>query len=195
MLKIKIGSEPTDFFKKVESPGQSFLSKNPNPKDEDWIGKEYWRKVIPKTAVIYGRICAYSSTKIPYSTGNGSIDHFMPKDVYPLLAYTWSNYRYASARFNSRKGVKAILDPFSMNKKWFIMDLPSMIIKPNPRLNKTEKVFAQYTLDTLKLNEDDDLVDERFDVYSDFISGEITFKVVKKNYPFLASELKRLGVA
>lgn len=43
------------------------------------------------------------------------VEHFLPKDVYPNLCYTWSNYFYSCGPCNTKKNNKcAVIDPINM---------------------------------------------------------------------------------
>jgi len=141
--------------------------------------------------VAYKGICAYRARWIPHSTGRHSIDHFIPKSVESPLAYEWSNFRYVSARFNSRKGTRSILDPFLLNEGWFILDFSTFLIKPNSILSADQQKSVQDTINILKLNTDEDLVTERQTWVEEFWAGEISFEHLEKKTPFIAYELER----
>jgi len=134
MIPIKPQPEPPSFEQSVRIPGKRFLAQVPHPVSEQWKGKEYWRQVLPDMRQAYEGICAYCAFWIPHSTGNHSIDHFIPKSQNPNLAYEWDNFRYVSARFNSRKGNRTILDPFTLPLNWFVIDFKSFFVSPNSGL-------------------------------------------------------------
>jgi hypothetical protein len=189
---------PDNFDERVKTPGNTFLATVPKPKTEQWKGKEYWQKVLPNMRKAYSGICAYSAHWIPHSTGNHSIDHFTPKDKKPELAYEWSNFRYVASRFNSRKGTKNILDPFTLPPDWFILDFSSLLIKSNPSLSSDQKKRVNETISRkfgLNLNEDG-LVTERFEWFCEYQNkGLPFFSHLKKKVPFIAYELQRQGLA
>jgi len=58
----------------------------------------------------FERLCAYSVMFEPV----GTIDHYISVSRNKMLAYEWSNYRFASAWLNSSKKAEddKILDPF-----------------------------------------------------------------------------------
>ncbi len=194
MIPIRPQPAPTDFDDRVRNPGQRFLAEIPIPTVRQWEGREYWRRVLPDMSIAYESICAYCAHWIPHSTGNHSIDHFIPKSQDPQLAYEWSNFRYVAARFNSRKGTKEILDPFALPSDWFIIDFSSMFVKPGHDLSPHDKETVQRTITILKLNEDDDLVTEREAWVNEFRSGGISFSYLQKKAPFIAQELDRQGL-
>ena len=161
MIPVEMQPEPEEFDTKIRSPGSLFLKRIPNPSSNDWDGKEFWQRALPDMRIAYRTICSYCAHWIPHSTGAHSIDHFLAKSLNPELAYEWSNFRYVSARFNSRKGTHIIVDPFTVKQNWFMLDLTSFMIFPSSELHDDEKGHVQATIDVLKLNSDDDLVRER----------------------------------
>ncbi len=191
MIPVAAKPEPINFTEQVRIPGQKFLSKVAKPTSLQWRGKEYWQRVLPDMRRAYKSICAYSGFWIPHSTGNHSIDHFIPKSKQPSLAYEWHNYRYVSARFNSRKGTNTIIDPFELVCGCFILDFNSFLIKPNPDLSRNQKDKLWKTIKHLKLNDDEDLVIERQTWYLNYLNEEISFKYLKKMAPFIALEVER----
>lgn len=170
-----------------------FLLKVPNPTKSEWENHAYWRKVLPHMRRAYGEICAYCAHWIPSSTGSHSVDHFVPKSQNPQLAYEWSNYRYVSARFNSRKGVQTILDPFELAPNWFVLDFTSFLIRPHPALSRQQKELVNQTISCLKLNLDEDLVLERQNWFDCYHCGEISLTHLIRRAPFIAYELQRQG--
>jgi len=191
VIPVSRQNEPCDFSTLVRIPGQKFLKKVPRPTAQQWKHREYWQKILPEMRSAYHQVCAYCATWIPYSTGNHAVDHFIPKSVRPSLAYEWSNYRYVSSRFNSRKGTSTILDPFTLGEASFTIDFSSFLLKANPDLPVARQSQIRDTIEILKLNADDDLVDERQAWIEDYRSGQITLDHLQKNAPFIAYELRR----
>lgn len=191
MIPVQPQPEPQDFNERVRVPGKQFLAEVPTPTTKQWEDKEYWRRALPDMRKAYKSICTYCAHWIPHSTGNHSIDHFIPRFQEPKLAYEWSNFRYVAARFNSRKGIRVILDPFTLSPNWFTLDFISSFVKPNPDLLPNQKEAVQKTIDYLKLNDDDDLVKEREAWVECYRNGDISFSHLKKNAPFIAYELER----
>lgn len=192
MIPVSLKQEPVNFNDTVRVPGQSFLSLNPHPKRDEW--RPYWTKVLPNLRLEYKGICSYSATWIPHSTGSHSVDHFLPKDLYPFLAYEWNNFRYCSSRFNSRKRIKNILDPFTIQPGWFEINFNNMLIRPASHLSQSLKDEINNSIDILKLNSDDILVEERLIYLQDFETGEISFDYLQRKTPFIAYELVRQNI-
>jgi hypothetical protein len=101
---------------------------------------------------------------------------------------------YASARFNGRKGVKSILDPFTLQSGWFVLNFKSFLIFPNAMLDDAPRKEVADTIGILKLNSDDDLVNERATYFNEYASGHVTFAHLEKRAPFIAFEVERQGL-
>ena len=194
MIPVKASPEPISFQEGVRLPGKRFLAEVPHPTPSQWKSRAYWRKILPDMRKAYKGVCSYSSLWIPHSTGNHSVDHFIPKSQEPYLAYEWNNYRYVSARFNSRKGVHPITDPFQLLPDSFFLDFKSFFIRPNPSFQGAQKQLLLNTIKQLKLNDDDDLVCERQEWYLSYKDGHISFEHLSKKAPFIAYELNRQGL-
>jgi len=191
---IPVRPEPKNFDPHVREPGLKFLKEVDEPGDILWKGREYWQRSLPDMRKAYGCVCAYCAQWIPYGTGNHSVDHFLPKNEYPELAYEWSNFRYVSSRFNARKGTRRILDPFQIKEGWFVLSFLSFLIEPGSALSSETKKAILNTIRILRLNEDEDLVAERQSWVEDFRNGQISFSFLKKKRPFIAYELERQGL-
>lgn len=191
MIPLKLQSEPSSFDENVRKKGNLFLAKTPNPSVNQWKNKEYWQVALADMRKSYGCICAYSANWIPHSTGNHSIDHFIPKSKRPDLAYEWGNFRYVSARFNSRKGSREIVDPFTLKNNAFTLNFKSFFIFPNTGFSIEEQAKLGETIEWLRLNLDDDLVEERKTWFYAFLEGHISFEHLKKHAPFIAYEAER----
>ena len=191
MIPVEPQPEPEDFEERVRKPGTEFLKKIPHPKSREWRGKEYWQTMLPKMRDSYKGICAYCAHWISSMTGSGSIDHFLPKSQYPALAYEWNNFRYSSLKFNRRKGIHNISDPFRIELDWFIIDFPSLIIKSNPNAPSGKIQEIEDTIKILKLNTDTNCVKARQSWIMNFCRDEISFSFLKRRAPFIAYELER----
>jgi hypothetical protein len=192
MIPIKPQPEPDDFDKKVRKPGLAFLSKVPNPKTKEW--RHYWRRSLRDLYDACNHICVYSAQWIPYDTSNPTVDHFIPKSVKPELAYEWDNFRLICSKMNSNKRIKEeIIDPFFLPADSFILNFPSMLIKPNPNLLEPLKSRVFYTIKELKLNEEMWQLG-RSDQLIKYCKKKYSFDHLKENYPFIAYELERQGL-
>ncbi len=138
-------------------------------------------------------ICAYTAMYLPEQ---GSVDHFLPKTSHPNLAYEWSNFRLASGRVNNSKGSATdILAPFLIENDWFYMDIPACLLRANQALEKPLRNQISGTINSLRLNQDDNYVQERCNILMDFAREDITFGFLERRYPFLAKEITRQALS
>lgn len=111
MIPVNRLPEPNWFDVSVRQKGLLFLEKVSKPTDSQWDGHAFWRETLPEFRTGYAQICNFAATWIPRTTGSDSIDHFVPKTDEPMRAYEWTNFRYASLRFNRTKRKNAIFRP------------------------------------------------------------------------------------
>lgn len=191
MIPVQPKREYRRFDAEVRVPGRRFLATNPDPSASDFRGHSYWRKASRELHAAYLR-CAYTSRRI---IGNdGSVDHFLPKVKYPQLAYEWDNYRLALPRLNQNKADhEDIVDPFEAKSGWFVLLCPSCLIVPGDGLDTSTRAMVDRTINILKLNSDD-LAQERCEWLVDLANKDISFRHLKKHYPFLAAEVVRQGI-
>ena len=197
LIPVASAAEPADFNNKVRQPGTAFLHRNPNPSSHDWRGNEYWRKAIGDLLVAYRKICCYSGSWTKANVGgmstpeDSSVDHFIPKSLAPAEAYEWANFRLARTRLNSRKGNhNDVLDPFILPERWFTLDFRSFLVFPNRALSSGEQKRVQKTIDRLRLNTDNDYVEERVGVLQEYCLGRATLAKLDDFWPFIASEMR-----
>lgn len=193
MIPVKEQPEPLDFSEKIKKRGTGFLQKSAHP--TEWKNREYWQLALHDLYQAYAGICAYSAHWIQFDQGAATVDHFIPKSVAPQLAYEWSNYRLATRIMNIRKGNhRDVLDPFTLKPKWFIMEFPSMMIKPNPILSTAQKEKVFSTIERLKLNKDEACVESRKHWLLPFCKKECSFEHLISQSPFIGYEIQRQGL-
>ena len=73
------------------------------------------------------------------------------------------------------------------------MDIPTFLLKPNPALQQDLRGRISQTINSLRLNQDDNYVQERCNILIEFAREEISFGFVERRYPFLAKEVQRQG--
>lgn len=186
MIPIQPKPEPSNFTANVRSPGNQFLFRVPNPNTDQWGKNDYWRRCIFDLYREYQEICAYTGIWIPISAA--TIDHFVPKSIDPRQAYEWGNYRLSSGRANNKKGTNSgILDPFSIQYDWFLLEFPSLLVKPNHSASQLDAIT--YTIKTLKLNEEYFIKDRQHWLNEYCRNLDLVF--LKTHAPFIAYELKR----
>ena len=150
-------------------------------------------RVLPQMRDGYRGVCSYATTWIPPSVGNHSVDHCVPKSQNSKAAYESTSSRYVSARFNGRKGVKSILDPFRTAPSMVCAGLQSFLIFPNAMLDDAPSREVADTIGILKLNSDDDLVNERATYFNPYVSGHMTFAHLRGWLPSSLSRLRGRG--
>ncbi len=192
MIHVQPQPEPSDFDAKVRQPGTKFLSQHPQPSAQRWKSHCYWRKILPDLYEAYRCICAYSCHWIPSDTGGRSVEHFLSKAKRPEHAYEWSNYRLVCGTLNGRKGDhEDVLDAFKVENGWFILDFPSLLVRPSADLDAQTWQRVQATIERLGLNDEGTCLNNRFNWIDPYCRAEITFGFLKKHAPFIAMELER----
>jgi hypothetical protein len=183
--------EPNDFDTKVRRRGAAYLRRVPRPTAEQFKKNSFWKEALPQLKTAYRSICAYSCCWVPSSC---SVDHFHPKTTHPQLAYEWSNYRLADARINNNKGNSAdVLDPFHIQEGWFVLDVATLFVKPEPTLNPPVFTAVDRTITILRLN-DEDWVRSRFEIFTLYRNGDCSIGFLRQHYPFMAVEMTRQGI-
>lgn len=192
MIRIQVKPEYPDFDKEVRKRGQSFLKQCPRPNSNEFNRHNYWSKALRELHAAYNRLCAYTTRELVQT---GTVDHFKPKSKYPHLAYEWNNYRLARQSINTSKGnSEEVVDPFIVCEGWFILDMPSCLIKPGLDLTKGIRKAVNATINILRLNNDERLVEERCSLLLSLADGEITLQYLDRHFPFISVEVRRQQV-
>lgn len=209
MLPVKCAAEPATFDAKVRLPGLRAISemvgqtlafprtagrrhakiassKNKIPPKKF---PPYWTEALDDLMKAYGQICAYSGFRIHPVTGARSADHMVAKSCSWRRVYEWSNYRLACSRLNSRKReFQDVLDPFKVRHGWFCLNLITFEIHAATGLDQVTTDRIDDTIARLGLN---DFKQDREEYAEDYLNGEISFRILKKEAPFIAYELYR----
>lgn len=152
----------------------------------------YWTEALADLLTDYRRICAYSGFRI-HTTGSPSVDHMIPKSKAWDRVYAWSNYRLASLRLNGLKNDSSmVLDPFDVQPGWFALDLTlgQVIAGPVAEQDPELKARVEDTISKLHLWEFDG---DRLQDITDYETGEIGYRRLCRESPFVAAELSRQG--
>jgi hypothetical protein len=161
----------------------------------DYSKHAYWRRALKQLHGSYSGICAYTCHWIPFDTGFSTVEHFRPKETTPRLAYEWSNYRLVCGTLNGRKGSHGdVLDPFLVEDGWFVLDFPSLLVKPASGLSAQRRRRVERTISRLKLNDDETCVQARFRWVMDYRNDLIAWPALQRDAPFIAAELVRQGL-
>jgi len=192
MMHVERQPEPLDFDSMVRKKGERFLKRTPMPTGEQWRSHDYWTGVKAKLHEAYSGICNFSCHWIPYDTGSRTVEHFRPKSKYPQQAYEWSNFRLVCGTLNGRKGdYEDVLDPFTIADGTFILEFPSLLVKPSKSLDDATAVLARSTIARLQLNDDGTCLKGRERYVKRYCLDEIDFPFMVSEAPFIASELRR----
>lgn len=194
MIHVDPVDEPEDFEWRVRRPGQSFLATHPQPNGPQWKRHDYWRRASDELYDAYGGICAYTGMFFRKGVNPASVDHFIPKSREPELAYEWSNYRLTTSVMNINKGDSDVVDPFEIADGDIQLALPLCYVKPDPALDLEYRELLMHTIAVLRLNSDNDIVQDRRDIVCDYADGMFTGRYLAERYPFIACELARQGL-
>lgn len=205
MIHVTPQPEPADFAAKVAIPGQQWLNGQgwydaslpedaPQTVPEKTKWKTDWTKVGKELYDAYHGVCAYLGIRFEYVTGVSSVDHFLPKSLYPGLAYRWQNYRLSCLGANRRKGVRTdIMDPFEIQDGWFDVEPYTGAISPHKSLSPERQAAVRNTITELVLDEEDCRAMRRKRL-AHYFKKEISESYFKQESPFLWSVLQRRGL-
>lgn len=197
MRPVRRRSAPKYFANEIRKKGlvHARALKRRYPKggvpEREYKGKAYWRRCLDDLEVAFGGVCAYACIRIHPVTGARTVDHFIPKSRDPLRAYSWSNYRYASLRMNTRKGEHDVCDPFRVQRRWFRMNLVTGTLTPAPSLPKATRDLIHATIKHLGLNRD--VKDARLEYLNRFLSrkSKTAWEELERECPLVAEEYAR----
>lgn len=196
MIRVNQFNPPLDFDVRVKIPGEKFLATNPTPSNKQFKPHCYWNLIHDELYNLYHGICSYCASWtprhiLPSDPNYTSVDHFIPKSIDAKLAYEWSNYRLCRARLNANKDNNLdVIDPFYVQNGWFIMDFTSFLILPNAVLTSFQFSRVEKSINILGLN-DNDFVEQRFDVIYKYSIDAISMNELISSYPFIALEMQR----
>ncbi len=194
MIRVARKPEPAKFDESVRKPGRKFLVGCPHPTEKEWRNHSYWRRVLDALHSAYGGVCGYSCHWIPFDTGADTVEHFKPKGKYPEDAYEWKNYRLVCQLLNARKkDNEDILDPFLVRNGWFVIEFPTLLVKPAAGLSKSRHKSIKNTCEVLGLNDEGTCMMMRQQFVTDYCMEEISFVHLEKRAPFLAFQMKEQG--
>ena len=212
MIRVEIADQPPEFEALVATPGQNALwelvgdprsAVRPGPKRTPIARSinqipssalpDYWTRALPHLCVAYRRICSYLGLLILPGTAVPEVDHFKPKHKYQHLAYSWDNYRLSCHLANTFKDVhEDIADPFGLEADCFGINLFSgqvFVLSGDPSL----RPGLELTITRLHLNAEPTFVKLRLKYIDDYFNGDISFRLLQRDAPFVAREIERQG--
>jgi hypothetical protein len=121
------------------------------------------------------------------------VDHFKPKHKYQHLAYSWENFRLSCKLANTFKDVhEDVVDPFGLEADCFGINLFSgdvFVLSGDANLHPG----LELTIARLHLNDEPTFVELRRRYIDDYFSGDISFRLLQRDAPFVAREIERQG--
>ncbi len=177
--------EPSDFDENARNKGILWLEINPDATRP----RDYWSPFKPKLASGFKHLCAYSAMYEPV----GSVDHYISVTTDRMLAYEWSNYRFASEWINKSKQNEDdnILDPYEVQDNWFELLLPSLQLAVSPNIPDKYRKKAEYTLIRLHLRDDERVIRQRQTYYEMYCQKELTLDGLKRMAPLIAAAIEK----
>jgi hypothetical protein len=188
MIRAPRLPEPEDFDAEVRQPGKRWLAANPSAKRP----RALWTPYTPVLAAGYGGLCGYAAMLDP--TG-GTVDHYLSFTHHRHLAYEWSNYRFASATMNSRKGARddRVLDPEEVRAGWFEILLPSLQMRTTDRIPARLRAKAAHTLNRLGLANGERVIRWRRSWFELYQRGDLSIDGLRSVAPLIAEAVERDG--
>jgi uncharacterized protein (TIGR02646 family) len=199
MMRIPSVAAPPNYKLRVLDPGMAFLAGTPNPTNAEFRVNSYWSRVHGYMYEEYRGVCAYCASWMPRGDGtstaiDSTVDHFIPKSIYPALAYEWVNLRVSRRGLNENKGQSlSVMDPMFINNDWFELDFLTCRIKPSPAVHEIARIRIKETLNILRLN-DPPIIDERTDIVGNYAHERWDLGLIAELYPFIAREIVRQDI-
>lgn len=148
-------NEPPFFHLNCREPGAAWLAAHPEKDPHEQ--SEWWSQFQPNLARHFAYRCGWLATCIEI---DGIVEHWLscgPRNGTPsphrLLAFEWTNYRYATGVINSLKGTldDQIMDPCEVRDGWFEVLLPSFELSVTGDIPDALKEKARTTIKVLQL--------------------------------------------
>jgi hypothetical protein len=197
MIQVALPSPPVNYESEVNIPGKAFLRNTSDPTKRDWKNHRYWYRIHDYLYNEHNGICLYCASWTPRRQQSNafdhtSIDHFIPKTSNAQLAYEWSNFRLCRSRLNNYKSdFQDVLDPCLVSNYWFYLDFTSFLIKSSPHVADISlKQDIIGTINRLRLNTDNDYVNERIQAIREYSSNNLSLNILKEKFPFIADQMR-----
>lgn len=191
---------PTPSYEQgVRIPGEAFLAINPTPSRDEFRRHDYWRAIHTEMYEAYGGICMYCASWTPRTPPGASlqqttIDHFIPKGIFPKWAYEWFNFRLCRNDINTNKGRELYIpDPFGIQNAWFRIDFATFRLGPSDIAPAYISHRIRSAAEILGLN-DDSYIEERQTAAAEYVHRPHERAELRRLYPFLTAELERQNV-
>lgn len=197
MIHVPPTDPPEGFDTNCAARGAAWLEAYPDKDPRE--NAAWWQAFKPHLAEAFQHRCAYLAMFVT----DGDVDHFLAcghRDGKPSphrnRAFDWTNFRYADAATNSRKGTldDKILDPFTVGEGWFVVDLYSFRIRYTDLIPESLREKARTTIEKLRLNEDFRLRQLRRRYYERYwlIQSQEAFAILALDAPLIAKAVQDL---
>ncbi|MFK7908241.1 MAG: hypothetical protein AB8B69_24135 [Chitinophagales bacterium] len=119
------------------------------------------KHIIPILRDLTHSHCSYCDAYPMGPKLENTIDHFRPKELFPLLVYVWANLFLCCRNCQKRLTTfnkKLLLKPDKIDfdfHKYFIVNYVTGEIEPNPKASVQEREQATYTINAFRFNEFD----------------------------------------
>ena len=198
MIPVQPRPEPEGFDARVREPGLAWLDAVRERVHAITEPRAYWREWPECSRALraaFGRRCAFAAMRI----SEGHVDHMRSwrwcRDAgQPELTYEWSNLRYVMPAVNSRKGDRVVLDPFEVQPGWFVVALPSLLLRTTDAIPAERRELADRTIRRLGLNRDP-VLGLRTEYMFDYRAGEFSLEHLRRCAPLLAEAIAELARA
>ncbi len=190
MIPVSKIDEPTEFDKDVRTPGKQWLADHPGAKRPSPL----WSQYLDELRTGFFSLCGYAAMRVD---SDATVDHYFSWSRHPDRAYEWSNYRFASGLMNNIKKTKdnSVLDPFEVGEGWFEILLPSLQMSLTDAVPQAHRAKAEFTLNQLKLRDDERIIRWRQAWYEMYLSGELTLEGLRKVAPLIAAAVDKQATA
>lgn len=185
MIRCVCGPEPAHFEARVRQRGQRWLAAHTSG-----VLPDYWQEVRLELAEAFHRRCGYSAL---YIGAGGQVDHFTPRHESRAGAYEWTNFRYCTGFINSSKQALEtgrVLDPCQVEDGWFELRIPDLQVFVTERCPAELRERAEFTLDRLRLRDDERLLRARAEWWTAYQRGDISLEFLERMDPLLARAIR-----
>lgn len=189
MIKFDRSAEPKAFDARCRKRGATWLAKNTGKRPPD-----YWSDFRHALSTGFGGLCGYCAMHVP--SGLEQVDHYVGVKEDISLAYEWTNYRASQALMNNFKGHRKVgelqvLDPFEVEDEWFELLLPSLQLVLTDRVPENVRAQAEFTLQRLRLRDDERLVRQRQSWFEAYESGQMSIGLLERLAPLIARAVQK----
>lgn len=160
-------------------------------KDYKKTGKFRWKrykKLLQALKETSNNHCSFCDG-YPIGGTAREIEHFRPRESYPLLAFVWENLFYCCALCNKKKGKRFSRNLLKPDKaeysfeKYFIYNYSTGFVSPNPQSSEKDKERARITIEFYGLN-DYERPELRLESWEDYLDANNPNKE-KRPYRFI----------